>query len=884
MNTEILISHNTPLVKVESTSYAIDVSNPSEIVIERAPSVVTIDYQVIKGADGLPGEAPDLSDASNIDLILAGLSGQITSTQLHSDLTSEIDKISLGSNSISAQLALLEVADNLLNQSLGEAGLAISEAKDAATLLKQRVDVLAIDYSDLDGDLEAQVIALGLVTGRVTTAEGGLLSQAEDFRALATSVGNAEDEVAAQALIIDDHTVAINALTGSGGGIDLSAMADDITRLQADVGDNSADIAVEQSVRASVVGVSWTDLATYSPGMTVVYASNLYRSLTTNTNKDPVTNASDWTAISGTVYSQYSVKLDSNGKVAGFGLMNDGAASAFEIVADRFSICNTSGAGTKFPFIVDSTYGVVMDVALIKDLTAANISVDSISADRIKTNELIVGTNITMGANAYISWDNVSTKPADSSIYNSFLSTDIANAALTANWGSVADKPTTLAALDNAAATQLDKKSVTYYQTSAPTGLAAADTGDIWFDTDDSFKMYSWTGSAWQAVQDSAAASALATAASTAAGTAQSTANSKITTFYSTSTPTALGAGDLWYNSTTKILKRWDGSSWVDTANNVTNTSELTDGAGLGTTASWANIASKPADSSIYNSYVTPAGIGAIKTDASNAPTSVLNSTITIDATTGVLSGIGTSSVVVANPSATSQATTPPSSPKKGDIWFNAATANGTYKARTGYTYSGSAWVQTSPTGTYLDANGLYTQSATIGDLTVTEAKIAIAAVTNAKIGNLAVDTLQIANNAVTIPVAATVSSYTVGSSYGNVVSASANFTGAGKVFIQVSFRYARSAVYYSESQETAPGLTIAIYKDNTSLYNTIIKQGEIVPTGVISMIGDDFVTIGYTDSSGSSCTYYLKAAQNHTYGGGVVLSNISMFVLGVKK
>jgi len=35
---------------------------------------------------------------------------------------------------------------------------------------------------------------------------------------------------------------------------------------------------------------------------------------------------------------QYTVKLDSGGKISGFGLMNDGATSAFDIRADRFSI------------------------------------------------------------------------------------------------------------------------------------------------------------------------------------------------------------------------------------------------------------------------------------------------------------------------------------------------------------------------------------------------------------------------------------------------------------------------------------------------------------------------------------------------------------------
>ena len=168
--------------------------------------------------------------------------------------------------------------------------------------------------------------------------------------------------------------------------------------------------------------------------------------------------------------------------------------------------------------------------------------------------------------------------------------TDGANLGSTANWTNVTGRPTTLAALDNAAATQLDKKSVTYYKTTAPSGLGTKDNGDIWFDTDNSYKMYSWTGSAWQAVQDSAAASLAASNALNAASDALTAADSKITTFYDTSIPTATATGDLWYNAYTKLLKRWTGSSWVIVSNAYTNSSELTDGAGWSTTATWNGI------------------------------------------------------------------------------------------------------------------------------------------------------------------------------------------------------------------------------------------------------------------------------------------------------
>jgi hypothetical protein len=51
---------------------------------------------------------------------------------------------------------------------------------------------------------------------------------------------------------------------------------------------------------------------------------------------------------------QYTVKLDANGYVSGFGLMNDGETSDFRINADRFSI-GKPGVSDRSPFIFDTT-------------------------------------------------------------------------------------------------------------------------------------------------------------------------------------------------------------------------------------------------------------------------------------------------------------------------------------------------------------------------------------------------------------------------------------------------------------------------------------------------------------------------------------------------
>jgi hypothetical protein len=65
---------------------------------------------------------------------------------------------------------------------------------------------------------------------------------------------------------------------------------------------------------------------------------------------------------------------------------------------------------------------------------------------------------------------------------------------------------------DPAAQATADSKNASYYQDNAPAGTAH-EIGDLWIDTNDNDKLYSWDGDSWELAQDSATA---ATAAQTA--------------------------------------------------------------------------------------------------------------------------------------------------------------------------------------------------------------------------------------------------------------------------------------------------------------------------------------------------------------------------------
>jgi hypothetical protein len=73
-----------------------------------------------------------------------------------------------------------------------------------------------------------------------------------------------------------------------------------------------------------------------------------------------------------------------------------------------------------------------------------------------------------------------------------------------------------VAITDPAAQATADSKNATYYQDAQPTG-GTYEVGDMWIDTNDNDKLYTWDGTVWSLTQDSASASSAATTAYNAA-------------------------------------------------------------------------------------------------------------------------------------------------------------------------------------------------------------------------------------------------------------------------------------------------------------------------------------------------------------------------------
>jgi hypothetical protein len=170
-------------------------------------------------------------------------------------------------------------------------------------------------------------------------------------------------------------------------------------------------------------GGTWTD----QPFATAVKQVSVTNA---NGTASVETNLSTLATDTGALKTQYSVKLDVSGYVAGFGLYNDGAgASGFLINADKFAI-GKPGATTLIPFYVDTgtnttfinnasikngsiTSALIGDAqittAKIGDAQITTAKIASLTADKITGGTIGAQTLIMNGVSSVLRSSNYST-------------------------------------------------------------------------------------------------------------------------------------------------------------------------------------------------------------------------------------------------------------------------------------------------------------------------------------------------------------------------------------------------------------------------------------------------------------------------------------------
>ena len=366
----------------------------------------------------------------------------------------DINYISSSSNSAAAQkIAALDsvVSDSSTGVAATSTALSglttrVTNTENATGTNSTNITSMSNDITQLQSDVSnaatgvtANSTAVTNLTTRVTNTENATTANSADITSLENTVNNSTSGVAATATAvtglttrvtntesatstntsnITSNTSAITALentvndssTGlSATATGLSNLTTRVTNTESATSTNTSNIssissdvtALENTVNNSTTGVTATASAlstlesrvTSTEGDITSVTSDVTTLNTTvgNNSTSIQTNSSSINGLEG----KYTVKIDNNGHVAGFGLAssnNNGTpSSAFIVRADKFAVIDpadtsnnltNSPSTDKVPFIISGgdTY---LRSAMIQDASITTAKVGSLSADKI---------------------------------------------------------------------------------------------------------------------------------------------------------------------------------------------------------------------------------------------------------------------------------------------------------------------------------------------------------------------------------------------------------------------------------------------------------------------------------------------------------------------
>lgn len=316
-------------------------------------------------------EADPIGPASAValpfaDEILSAISGKITFDLLDADLRNGIERIDLFDRNLAKEI-LDRVAGNAsladaLENVRSDTGEALTYALSRITQQTSDTEALATSVTALAAGLaEAKAAIVTEQTVRATEDE----AMANEIEILYSGL---EDN---QAAILNEQTTRVNAL---------GALATTVSGLSTQYQNNLTAIQNEQSARVnadttlansitSLQTQMGTNISALNSSISSIQTSldgkasaSQLNTLSTTVNGQTTTIQQNTTSING-ILAKYTVKIDNNGYITGYGLLssnNNGTpSSAFIIRADSFALV-MPGYGNYTPFAVGPA-GVVFN-------------------------------------------------------------------------------------------------------------------------------------------------------------------------------------------------------------------------------------------------------------------------------------------------------------------------------------------------------------------------------------------------------------------------------------------------------------------------------------------------------------------------------------------
>ena len=315
--------------------------------------------------------AANASAVSSLDTRVTSAEGTITSqstsiTNLESGLTTAQSGVTTNSSAISALDTRVTSAE----------GTITSQSSDITTLQS--------GLTTANSNISSNSTAVSSLDTRVTSAEGSITSISADVTTLQSDLTTAEGNISTNSTALSSLTTRVTSAEGS-----ITSQAADITTLQSDL------TSAETDISGNATAISGIDTRVTSAEGSITSISSSLTSLSTTVGSNTTSISTQATSING-LEAQYTVKIDNNDRIAGFGLASTSATgtptSEFVVIADKFSVVDPlSTSDTPIvPFSVTSG-NIYMGTNVV--ISGSLITTGTISADRINIDGVTLDTS-----------------------------------------------------------------------------------------------------------------------------------------------------------------------------------------------------------------------------------------------------------------------------------------------------------------------------------------------------------------------------------------------------------------------------------------------------------------------------------------------------------
>lgn len=271
---------------------------------------------------------------------------------------------------------------------------AVSTLSNTVTQQGNNISTNASDITSLETTVNDPTTGVNATAGglsslstTVTTQGTSITSHGSRLNALESTVNDPSTGLSATATGLSNLTTTVTSQAGT-----ISANAQDINAIEITIGSSTSGLVQQINTVESSVNTVTGQISTLSSSVNQV---------NTTVNGFSTTVSQNSTSIDG-IEGEYAVKIDSNGTVAGFGLINGGSSSsAFYVRADKFAIGNTAGS-SQLPFIVTTSAqflngqyvpaGVYIQDAFIKNGVITSAKIGLLAVDTAQMANLAVTT------------------------------------------------------------------------------------------------------------------------------------------------------------------------------------------------------------------------------------------------------------------------------------------------------------------------------------------------------------------------------------------------------------------------------------------------------------------------------------------------------------